>query len=72
MRRDLTLGAIVRWTMIIAASVALVAQPLSDRIGYVAMCILFGVGAMWMVLSFRSARLADGGGFFHTDCCRAI
>jgi hypothetical protein len=55
-RRDLTLGAIVRWAMLIAAFVAIVAQPLTDGTGFIAMSVLFGVGAVWLVLSFRSVR----------------
>ncbi|HMB96080.1 MAG TPA: hypothetical protein VKK61_08590 [Tepidisphaeraceae bacterium] len=55
-RRDLTLGAIVRWAMIAAAVAALMMQPLIDGAGVIGVSILFGVGALWMVLSFRSMR----------------
>ncbi|HEY4972959.1 MAG TPA: hypothetical protein VII41_05080 [Steroidobacteraceae bacterium] len=55
-RRDLTLGAIVRWTLIISATTAVLVQPMIEGAEFVAVAVLVGVGAMWMVLSFRSLR----------------
>jgi hypothetical protein len=46
----------VRWTLIIAATAAVLVQPLIDGAEFVAVAVLIGVGTMWMILSFRSLR----------------
>jgi hypothetical protein len=51
-RRGLTLSAILRWMLISA----IVLAPLIDRTGFSAMSVLMLVGAIWLVLSFRSVR----------------
>jgi hypothetical protein len=55
-RRGLTLSAILRWALTIAAASALVAEPMFDRTGISGMSVLMLVGAVWLVLSFRSVR----------------
>lgn len=55
-RRDLTLAALVRWTMIGIVVFALFGQSLLDRAGITAMTVLMVVLAGWLVLSFRSVR----------------
>jgi hypothetical protein len=55
-RRDLTLATLLRWALIGAAVLTLFVQPLLDEWGNIAVAVLFGLGAVWFVLSFRSMR----------------
>jgi hypothetical protein len=55
-RRGLTLSAILRWVLMALAVLALVAEPMFDRTGISAVTVLMLVGAVWLVLSFRSVR----------------
>ncbi len=55
-RRDLTLGAILRWALIAAAAVALIVQPLMESAATAATGVLMAVATLWIVLSVRSFR----------------
>lgn len=55
-RRSLTLGAILRWLLIASAVLAFLMEPLLANIGITAVSVLLIVGAVWIVLSFRSVR----------------
>src|SRR3954467_12304480 len=54
-RRDLTLAALVRYLLAAAALFCILVAPLL-RMPIDATILLFGIGAVWLVLSFRSAR----------------
>lgn len=54
-RRDMALGALLRWGLIVAGIFALLLQPLDSASNF-AMGLLFGVGAIWLILGFRSIR----------------
>lgn len=55
-RRDLAVGAVLRWALLASAGVAILVQPLVEGANISAMTVLLAVGAIWLVLSFRSVR----------------
>ena len=55
-RRDITVSAIVRWGLIITAIVAVMAGMLFEDPQTFTMSVLMGVGAIWVILGFRSMR----------------
>jgi hypothetical protein len=55
-RRDLTLGALLRWVLLSVAIVTLIVQPMLEEGSGAAVGVLFLIGAIWFVLSFRSMR----------------
>jgi hypothetical protein len=58
-RRDLTVGALLRWTLLVAGGIALFGQPLFNSTALAALGILVVVAAVWLVLnSVRGSRFA--------------
>jgi hypothetical protein len=58
-RRDLTVGAFLRWALVVAGAIALFGQPLFDSTALAALGILVVVAAVWLVLnSVRGSRFA--------------
>ena len=55
-RRDVTLSAIVRMALAIAAVACLLAAPVFGVKKFDPSILLFVIGAVWLVLTFRSAR----------------
>jgi hypothetical protein len=55
-RRGLTLGAILRWTLIAAVVVAVLAEPLLSASNYSSVSVLALVAGIWLTLSFISVR----------------
>ncbi|HWA46997.1 MAG TPA: hypothetical protein VG742_01925 [Dongiaceae bacterium] len=53
-RRGITLSAILRWVMISVAVLAFLFQPLLDGTGITGTGVLLVIGALWLILSFRS------------------
>ncbi|HVT88870.1 MAG TPA: hypothetical protein VHD56_08470 [Tepidisphaeraceae bacterium] len=59
--RDLTLGTLLRWTLIVAAVLAVIVQPLFEEWQMVAVGVLVAIGVIWMVLGVGSLRRASSG-----------
>jgi hypothetical protein len=58
-RRDLTVGMILRWGLVIVGAIALFGQPLFNSSGLAAVGIAVVVAAVWLVLnSVRGSRFA--------------
>jgi hypothetical protein len=58
-RRDLTLGAILRWVLIVAGAVALFGQPIFASSSLTVLGLVVIVSAIWLVLnSVRGSRIA--------------
>lgn len=55
-RRDITLSAILRWVLIAVAVFSLLAGVFFDDPQTFTMSVLVGVGAIWVILGFRSMR----------------
>jgi hypothetical protein len=55
-RRDLTIGAILKWVLLGVALIAIVAQPVLGSGALVASAVLVAVAGLWLALTFRSAR----------------
>lgn len=55
-RRDLTVGAAVRWSLAALIVAGMLGGPLMDEAGALAMVLLLGAGGAWVALSLRSVR----------------
>jgi hypothetical protein len=55
-RRDLVLGTAVKWTLLGTAVLAVLLQPILGPGSNAATALLFVVGAVWIVLTYRSMR----------------
>jgi hypothetical protein len=55
-RRDLVLASAVKWTLLATAVLAVLLQPILGPGSNAATTVLFVVGAVWIVLTYRSMR----------------